>query len=368
MACGLIVSQAPAAEFRSSGPTTIQELPGFHVDSFFDVFTELSVDGGGLWHIDSFFDVFTELSVGGGQSVPVELTGPVTTRVTRGQEAGTFDTEIVSMSLSGNVPEVGLVTVGQGEGTGEVSRTRVGTELNGDGRFVVDSFFDITYQIEFPGGPASGSGRVEGIPNPGGQRADTFFGQLTPGGVSGGGSGWENPEGNQWFPYPEAPGETWYNQWFYNDPLDMNRQKEIFYDITLVLAPGTNINGPVEVAINWSEPGWDPPASGGPPMAADEAFIGRQQIWFGELEFDTFGDPIPVHITRLPGGPDGPFTLNFNPEWVSIDIRFADGTTIEGGVDILQGSMIWHECVPEPATMSLLALGGLVVLRRRRKR
>ena len=42
MACGLIVSQAPAAEFRSSGPTTIQELPGFHVDSFFDVFTEVS--------------------------------------------------------------------------------------------------------------------------------------------------------------------------------------------------------------------------------------------------------------------------------------------------------------------------------------
>lgn len=26
---------------------------------------------------------------------------------------------------------------------------------------------------------------------------------------------------------------------------------------------------------------------------------------------------------------------------------------------------IWHECVPEPATMSMLALGGLALLRRR---
>ena len=54
---------------------------GYHIDSFFDVFTELSVDiGGGLYHIDSFFDVFTELSIDGG-----------------GGSYGLFATEIVSM-------------------------------------------------------------------------------------------------------------------------------------------------------------------------------------------------------------------------------------------------------------------------------
>ena len=61
-----------------------QGQQGFFADSFFDVFTELSVDGGQNWmgmnqgymgqqgqqgfFADSFFDVFTELSVDGGQN------------------------------------------------------------------------------------------------------------------------------------------------------------------------------------------------------------------------------------------------------------------------------------------------------------
>jgi PEP-CTERM motif len=36
----------------STGQTTVESLPGgmFHIDSFFDVFTELSLDGGATWH------------------------------------------------------------------------------------------------------------------------------------------------------------------------------------------------------------------------------------------------------------------------------------------------------------------------------
>ncbi|KPJ69606.1 MAG: hypothetical protein AMS14_11460 [Planctomycetes bacterium DG_20] len=37
---------------------------GGSVESFFDVFTELSVDGGSQFMVESFFDVFTELSTG----------------------------------------------------------------------------------------------------------------------------------------------------------------------------------------------------------------------------------------------------------------------------------------------------------------
>ena len=215
MACGLIVSQAPAAEFRSSGRTIVQEIAGFQVESFFDVFTELSVDGGGQWTVDSFFDVFTELTVGT-ELVSLNLAGPATTRITRGQEAGTFDTEIVSMSLMGEVPGAGPVTVGLGQelSRGEVRRTRVGTEMGGDGRFAIDSFFDISYEIEIPGGtgPIPGSERVDGVPNPGGQRHDAFSGRLTPNGVGDDGTG-QNTGWNdgQWFPYPETPGPTWWN-------------------------------------------------------------------------------------------------------------------------------------------------------------
>lgn len=43
--------------------------PPAMVDSFFDVFTELSLDNGNNWQAgDGFFDVFTELSLDGGQT------------------------------------------------------------------------------------------------------------------------------------------------------------------------------------------------------------------------------------------------------------------------------------------------------------
>ena len=39
----------------SPGHTTLTTLPGgmYHIDSFFDVFTELSIDGGQTWHPSS---------------------------------------------------------------------------------------------------------------------------------------------------------------------------------------------------------------------------------------------------------------------------------------------------------------------------
>jgi hypothetical protein len=47
---GLMIRESPS--LASSGQTTITDLGGgqFKIDSFFDVFTELSLDGGQSWH------------------------------------------------------------------------------------------------------------------------------------------------------------------------------------------------------------------------------------------------------------------------------------------------------------------------------
>jgi hypothetical protein len=55
---------------------------------------------------------------------------------------------------------------------------------------------------------------------------------------------------------------------------------------------------------------------------------------------------------------------DYNPEWVSIDVLTSGGLPNIEAVSVF-GS-ITHECVPEPATLSLLALGGLALIRRRR--
>ncbi|MDP6636475.1 MAG: PEP-CTERM sorting domain-containing protein [Phycisphaerae bacterium] len=128
----------------------------YQVDSFFDVFTELSVDGGGQWQVDSFFDVFVELNV---------TPGP------RLEQTRTFETEIVSMSLSGNVNGTPVV-IGVLPSPGGAKATDLGED-----QFHVDSFFDITYTIDFTGsggtgGPIPGSGPTPmrvyptGVPSP----------------------------------------------------------------------------------------------------------------------------------------------------------------------------------------------------------
>ncbi len=186
------------------------------------------------------------------------------------------------------------------------------------------------------------------------QRMDNFNGRIfptgdvaMPTGMEGGGSGWNNGE---WIYYDQT---NWWNQWFYDDPPDPRRWKEIFFNIELMPAgmPGDW----VEVAINWSnlefpETGPD----GRPPMPEDEYGIEREIIFVGRVEEQMF-------IWN-----DEPFIIpGYNPEWVSIDVRLLDWTPDSQGV--LIGGWMKHECVPEPATMGLLALGGLAALLKRRR-
>jgi len=97
------------------------------------------------------------------------LTGPVTVMVrnyTSGQ-TGTFATEIVSMSLSGNVGGA-PVAVRESPTLASVGSTTI-TDLGG-GMYDIDSFFDVFTELSFMGGPymadVTGAARMTLTPEP----------------------------------------------------------------------------------------------------------------------------------------------------------------------------------------------------------
>jgi len=374
------MTMSPSSD--AANPTTVRSSvpggPNFAVDSFFDVFTEISVQPplpqGAEWRVDSFFDVFTELSIGSTDTIVERLAVPVTLGTVpkqplepSGASTGSWDTEIIAMSLSGELPgsAPGSLVVRGGRDFGLPSPGHTTLTRVGDGRFTVDSFFDVFTEISIDGGnnfrPGTSPARMQTEPGPSGQRCDQFQGNITTNGVAGGGSGWDgdaNP-GGDWIRYPNAGdgGPPWDNQWFYNDPLDTQRWKEIYWDIWIGPDDPGDTGDIVEVAINWSNDLY-PNGTGQPPMPTEEAFIERFII--GQYVVNG-----PIDIERIEGF-DPPFIIpEFNPEWVSIDVRMIDQVSAEG---VRITGEICHECVPEPATMSLLALGGLAVLRRRRRR
>ncbi len=109
--------------------------------------------------VDSFFDVFFEVKLGdngGGvevnHDVPVRITGIRDT-------TGLFQTEMVSMSLSGNVGGINYqVRIDPNTpSTGQLALT----QLPG-GEFEVDSFFDVWFEFSFDGGT---SWQPYGTPN-----------------------------------------------------------------------------------------------------------------------------------------------------------------------------------------------------------
>jgi hypothetical protein len=132
--------------------------------------TELN---GGLHQIDSFFDIFTELSLDGGSTptwLPME--GRAEVRFTEVQgSAGFFDTEMLSMNLIGGSGWQ-LRESPSKQSTGQ---TRVQPEAGG--QYHIDSFFDVFTELSVDGGQtwipgiSPSNGRVSGagttVPEPG---------------------------------------------------------------------------------------------------------------------------------------------------------------------------------------------------------
>ena len=142
---------------------------------------------------------------------------------------------------------------------------------------------------------------------------DNFLIEVKPGGVleSGGGSGYES---GTWYYYENT---DWWNQWYYNQPFDLNRDKLIHIEFDVF-----RYNHPsdvwFELAVNWATDEWQregpPPV---PPLTPEdeEKYISRAVL----VETD--------QITPGPPPEGGQHYVldyvirDYNPEWVSIDVR-----------------------------------------------
>ena len=162
----IVIRESPARS--SSGQTSVIDDgdPGFYVESFFDVFTELSVDGGQNW-IASTGGTRMELvqpvlvSAVGLEVVHVFFEGPMEGMAhdDDGDGLDEVDTEIVSMDLRGN-SSLGLVQIGLRPDMPSLGQIIEGANYLGGvldvspfstTNFPADSFFDVWTEITIGG-------------------------------------------------------------------------------------------------------------------------------------------------------------------------------------------------------------------------
>lgn len=163
--------------------------------------------------------------------------------------------------------------------------------------------------------------------------------------VGGGGSGYG---GGEWYFYEES---GWYNQWFSNEPYEPEMYKVV--DIYMVVQQ-IGESSFADITLNWSTPEWStqPVPPDGPPLPPLDP--PDEQLYIERL------DPL-----LYSGSVVGQFVIELNdiiipdycPAWVSVDVRGQAFQIVDGQIS--------HECLPEPASLLLLALGGLIVRRRR---
>lgn len=125
--------------------------------------------------------------------------------------------------------------------------------------------------------------------------------QFTPpDAIDGWSTGYTDTSG-AWFSYVTG----WWNAWFYNGPLILNSGKTIIVTFTEVV-------GQVEFTINWSSDAWDDETL--PPIylsAVEESLYVRRMEPSVTLDY-TVPPPIELEL------------IDYNPAWVSIDVRIMD--------------------------------------------
>ena len=175
-------------------------------------------------------------------------------------------------------------------------------------------------------------------PEPGPQ-TNSFNITVDPAGsfIGGGGSG---AYGAGWYFYPS----DWWNIWFYDDQLEINRQKLIHIDFIvspfIPAAPSM-----LTLAINWSTDAWsltgNPPGERRPPLPGEDegAFIGRAVIYSGPV---------------MPGQQfawDGMIPEQYCPEWVSVDVQ--------GFNYMIEMGNLMHDCIGQQSLdLSFVITGG----------
>jgi len=125
----------------------------------------------GFDEIEQFDSTVTgDVRLNGGLLGSITMTGPVSTQVDGkvGNTVGTFDTEMLSMSLTGTL---GLVQVVVRESPTLASQGSTTITDLGGGLYQMQSFFDVFTELSFDGGqswnPSTGSTHVTLVPEPG---------------------------------------------------------------------------------------------------------------------------------------------------------------------------------------------------------
>jgi hypothetical protein len=167
-------------------------------------------------------------------------------------------------------------------------------------------------------------------------RVNNFNARLNVDGTLAGGNG-TNAFGSGWYFYPQS---GWYNIWFYDNPFTFGHTK-VGQVQCMVVPADPLLPAMVTVAINWSTSSWSQqqPAPTGPPLpGVDEGlYIGRQIIYQGPVL------PTGVEIYQ-------PILLQYNPEWVSIDIM--------GSNVVIMNGVISHECYRTSLDLAFVIQGN----------
>jgi hypothetical protein len=159
--CDRILSRYVGPRFESRFPNGILLSDPNH-KCFTNVGT--TVDPGTGDEFSAFDSIVEGVLDDGSGPQPVVLTGPMTTvaRAKGSSTTGSWDTEILSMSLSG---DVGGVSIDLRESPAKKSPGKKKIKKRPSGEFQVDSFFDVFTEISIDGGPfqpqTNPGGRIE---------------------------------------------------------------------------------------------------------------------------------------------------------------------------------------------------------------
>jgi hypothetical protein len=135
------------------GPASAVFFGGVSVsDSFLSQFVGISRNPVGPDEMQNFGATLTLMMDGGGGPVLITLTGPVTT-IAYGKVSNTtgmFDTEIIEMSLTGDIGGI-PVEMRESPSLGSLGQTTI--DDIGGGLYHIDSFFDVFTELSINGGP-----------------------------------------------------------------------------------------------------------------------------------------------------------------------------------------------------------------------
>jgi hypothetical protein len=139
--------------------------------------------------------------------------------------------------------------------------------------------------------------------------------------------------GGTWYYYPAT---GYYRQWFYNDPYDPDREGYLYYRV-FITANDYAKSVSFDVHFNWTTAAWSQLGHNRPPLPSDCPTAGDEAKYMDTEELQAL-DSVFLGNPTSPGSVEPAKTRiirEYNPEWVSIDVRGKN-------CDIHRGAM--HEC------------------------